>query len=473
LRAYLLLFHKAKNKIIGYSQLTLNKRVSLIFILTFATIVVFDSTIVEFTSYSGVEMPVLLNIAIFIIFCIVFVASSGLLLVSVVKIAKHEYKPRLAGPKYLQVTIIATQILSFAIILTINVQILILNKYSLVLLMVETYISHISALGFLSILAFLFVTWLTSKKSYKIMSYTISFSLVSVNLIVSLLYLELFYINAPLLEVKPYPIASYVTNFGGTAINESLSVTFDALSLTSFLLMWAATVFFLSQYRYRMGNIKYLLIMSIPLVYYIFPFQAYFGDILFTLIQSSPVLVSIVYILIFSATKQVGALLFSLSFWTASSLVYNDRIRKSLLITSIGMTIVFGSAEITPLQYHVYPPYGVATEAFIPLGSYLLLLGIFISAKNISRDSELRRDFYKSAASQLTLLKAIGVSQMEKELEKQVKYIHDLSKVSEKEEEAHLEETSYVDEEKAKEILHDVLNELYYSKSNKEESDKG
>ena len=42
------------------------------------------------------------------------------------------------------------------------------------------------------------------------------------------------------------------------------------------------------------------------------------------------------------------------------------------------------------------------------------------SAGQISRNAELRREFYTSAASQLSLLKAIGVSQMEKELEKNV-----------------------------------------------------
>ena len=76
------------------------------------------------------------------------------------------------------------------------------------------------------------------------------------------------------------------------------------------------------------------------------------------------------------------------------------------------------SIETTPLQYRVFPPYGLITEAFVPIGSYLLFVGIFTSAKHISRDTELRKEFYKGAASQLTLLKAIGVSQMEKELEK-------------------------------------------------------
>jgi hypothetical protein len=126
--------------------------------------------------------------------------------------------------------------------------------------------------------------------------------------------------------------------------------------------------------------------MSIPLTYYLFPFQSYFGDVLFSLLQSSPVSYSIIYILIFSATKQVGALLFSLAFWTASSLVYYDRVRKSLLLSSIGMAILFGTFEISPLQYRVYPPYGFLTQAFILLGAYLLFVGIFTSAKNISRE---------------------------------------------------------------------------------------
>jgi hypothetical protein len=120
------------------------------------------------------------------------------------------------------------------------------------------------------------------------------------------------------------------------------------------------------------------------------------------------------------------------------------------------------------LELHVYPPYGFVTQAFIPLGAYLLFVGIFTSAKSISRDSEMRKEFYKSASSQLALLKDIGVSQMEKELENQVKFVQKRSRVSEKEDELHLEEL-HLEEENVKEILHDVLNELYYSKRSKEE----
>jgi len=170
---------------------------------------------------------------------------------------------------------------------------------------------------------------------------------------------------------------------------------------------------------------------------------------------------SVIYILIFSATKEVGAFLFGLSFWSASSLVHHERIQKSLLISFIGMVILFGSNEISPLRSHVYPPYGFITEALLPVGAYLLLVGIFTSAQNISQDARLRKEFYKSAESQLNLLKSIGVSEMEKRYEEKVKFLQKHIKSSQTIEEPEMEE------EHLKEILRDVLNELYYSKQRK------
>ena len=70
----------------------------------------------------------------------------------------------------------------------------------------------------------------------------------------------------------------------------------------------------------------------------------------------------------------------------------------------------------------------MVTEAFLPLGTYLLFAGFYISAKNLSRDAELRKKVYKKAESQLDLLRTIGISEMEKEIEKQVKSLESISK---------------------------------------------
>jgi hypothetical protein len=351
-----------KKKIASLVTVNLSKKNSLIFVLILTIVMVFDATIVQFSSYSGVKIPMWLNVTIFVIFSIIFLTSSPILLNYVSKLISRDSSQKMPiGLRYFHNLITAALLVTGSIILIIIFQMLVLNKYSLILLEIQTYVSYLSALVFLSFLVFLFVGWLTRKRNYIIMLYVIAFSLSSVNLIVSLIYIETYFSFSVLHDIKPYPITAYVVNIPGSAITESLSMLYDLLSLSSFLLMWIATAILLSQYRHRMGKIKFLSLISIPLIYYIFPFQNYFGDLFFTLLFYSPVIFSVIYILIFSATKEVGAFLFGLSFWSASSLVHHDRVQKSLLISFIGMVVLFCSIEISPLRSHVYPPYGLIT----------------------------------------------------------------------------------------------------------------
>ena len=122
------------------------------------------------------------------------------------------------------------------------------------------------------------------------------------------------------------------------------------------------------------------------------------------------------------------------------------------------MATFFGSIEIDSILYATYPPFGLVTISFMPIGSYLLFTGLFLSATVAARDIELRKEFYKSAMSQLTLLKTIGVTEMEKGLLKSVKFIESRVSSLEKDETPFVEE---LDIEKIREILHDVLTELY------------
>src|SRR4029078_12191791 len=109
----------------------------------------------------------------------------------------------------------------------------------------------------------------------------------------------------------------------------------------------------------------------------------------------------------------------SLFFLIASIVVPKDSVRKSLLISCIGMIILFSCVEITPLNYKVLPPYGLITEAFIPLGAFLLLFGIFTSAISLSQDLTLRQSIRKSVLEQSKLLDSIGSAEMEREVQTQ------------------------------------------------------
>jgi len=243
-----------------------------------------------------------------------------------------------------------------------------------------------------------------------------------------------------------------VVVFYSTPADESLSSIYNVIFVLSFLVIWVATMALLNQYKNRLGKTRYYALTIIPMIYFIFPFHTYFANLLSPFVLNSPIAVSVIYTILFSATKQVGAFLFAISFLIASTVVPNDSVKKSLLISCIGMVILFSSVEITPLQYKVFPPYGLITEAFIPLGAFLLLVGIFTSAVNVSQDGELRRDFRKSAIAQLNLLRTIGIAQMEKELVKNFKLIEKRY--------PNLETTQDYSEENVKQIVHEVLEEV-------------
>ena len=133
------------------------------------------------------------------------------------------------------------------------------------------------------------------------------------------------------------------------------------------------------------------------------------------------------------------------------------------------MAILYGSIEIDTLLFAAYPPYGVVIVSFMPMGSYLLFTGILLSARLVARDKELRREFHNTVMSQLGLLKTIGVTEMEKQLMESYKSIDKRTRSLEKY--SHFEKDNVkealhglvdeMDKANAREILHDVLTELY------------
>jgi hypothetical protein len=436
----------------SFFTFNLNKKISFMFILIITSVIIIDSTIVEFYSFSGVRTSTAINVIIFIAFSIVF-AFSGILLVTCVKTITSKTTYRL--PKNLRkfnYIIVGTQIITIGLISVTIFQIIAFNKYHILLLHLVTYISHVSALVFAIPLVFILAKWFKSRRNYIILLYIITFSLVSVNIVVSLAYYEQILSRSYVTEIKPYRISTNVTAFYSKPIDELLSSLYNVIFILSFLVIWIATMALLNQYKYRLGKTRYYALTIIPLIYFIFPFHTYFANLLSPFVLDSPVVVSVIYTVLFSGTKQVGAFLFSLSFLIASTVVPSDSVKKSLLISCIGMTILFSSVEITPLQYKVFPPIGLVTEAFIPLGAFLLLVGIFTSAVNVSQDGELRRDFRKSAIAQLNLLRTIGIAQMEKELVKNFKMAEKHT--------PNLEITQDYSEENVKQIVHEVLQEL-------------
>jgi hypothetical protein len=437
-------------------------------IIVAISLMVIDSTIVKYIAFSNKEYPTPVYVSIFSTLAVLFV-TTVIVLLGFVKSKNPEsgLKGELSE-KTTYLIIVVTQILLISIMVMIIQPTIAFKSYNTLSLLALVFISHITAMFFLIMLALTLVNWIMAKRDRVLSLYTISFSLTAIAIMTSLIYATYVLSHQPS-TIRPSSIHGALLGLPRAELGMYFGPALDITSILSFVSVWIASAVLLSTYSRRIGKIRYWAIISIPLIYFLFPFEKNVVDIFRSFVISSPVLYGVLNVTIFSATKQIGALLFSLVFLAACALVTKHEMQKYLLICAIGMAILYGSIEIDTLLYATYPPFGVITVSFMPMGSYLLFTGILLSARLVARDKELRMEFYRSAMSQMSLLKTIGVSEMEKQLMKGYKSIDKRTRSLEKDskyEKDNVKEVLHglvdeMDTENAREILHEVLTEVY------------
>jgi hypothetical protein len=362
-------------------------------------------------------------------------------------------------------TAIASQLMVIAVLAVEILQMAFVKMYNSNLSLLILFSSFVPSLLFILLLVVVLVRWFRSSKNFMIITYAISFSFVFIYLVLATVYVNVQYTSTSE-WIKAKSLHSILVNSFVSDLALSFGVPLDALSLLSFVFVWVATVALLRQYRNKIGRTRFWVIITIPLIYFLFPFETYFANFSEAMLSGSPVIFTVIYILLFSATKQVGGVLFSIVFLTAATKIKQPNLQNSLKIAAIGIAVVFSSTEINSLLYAAYPPYGVLSIMLMPLGSYSLFIGLFASAKLVSQDKKLRQEFFQSAEKQLALLKTIGKVQMEKELEKSLKSILKRSSVLDE------SKDDYRGEENVRELVQEVLEELRSKRSTVEKSDK-
>lgn len=451
-------------------NLTLTKRRALTIILIVTTIMIIDSSIAQYFGSSDREPTTPTYIAIFLALTIVFVS----IVIVLLRIARDKdsdsglRRGLTVKQSYFMIALI--QFLIFSILLIIIQPIIGLESYNILALLATVYTSHISSLFFLIFLTLTLIDWIRLRNDKVLSLFTISFLLTAFAIMISFVYATSV-LTYQLSSIGPSSFHFSLSNLPSSQLANSFGAALDVVTIISFISIWIASAVLLKTYSRRIGKFKYWIIICIPIIYFLFPFEKNFVDIFGSLVTASPVLSGLVNILLFSATKQIAALFFSVAFLTASTLVTKREMRKYLLISAIGITILYSSININTLLYATYPPFGIITISFMPIGSYLVFTGLTVSATLVSRDKALRKEFYNTAISQLTLLKTIGVSEMEKELIESYKSIEKHSEIKPKhfqrDQRDDVRELLHnivddLDKENVRELLHDVLSELYF-----------
>jgi hypothetical protein len=97
-------------------------------------------------------------------------------------------------------------------------------------------------------------------------------------------------------------------------------------------------------------------------------------------------------------------------------LSYERKVQTYMIVSGWGILLVFSADQGVSQSLSPYPPFGLVTNMALILGSYLMLLGIYHSAKLVAVNIDLRKSIYKHAA-ELKLLGVIGRAEMDKELQ--------------------------------------------------------
>ncbi len=400
---------------------------------------------------SSTQFPLEWNILAFISAAIVYAVGQYAILKYVRKSSKEIRSIENFFTIHKIVTVI--QYALIAVLMITILQILLTSHYNIRLLLISIWISYPLAIFMLIYMARRFFYWFKSNKNTVVLFYGLSTMFIAADAGISLV------LTTSLLIGQPIDVHQIVGS-ESPAVPDNimpLEYAFIVVSIASFILTWIATVLMLRHHASKLGMIKYWFIVSIPLVYFLTQFQPLFLYIFSSYMLTDPISFSIIYTIIFSASKPVGGLLFAAAFWSIARRMRTSQLKNYMIISAYGLALIFGSEQALILANRPYPPFGLATISFLGLSSYLVLVGIYSSAVSVSMDSKLRESIRNFATKESRLLDSIGTAQMEREITKRV------IEVTKKNQDLMVQETginSSLTEEDVKKYLEDVIREV-------------
>jgi hypothetical protein len=377
-----------------------------------------ELSLIKISSISVNELISNSGIIFFVGIGIVYVVGQYLLL----GFAKEFSDKRVAKELHLNLTtkaMMAGQYVLIAIFVLVVFQMVLTSHYSVLSLIAVTSLSYGLSIVMLGLLAQKFISWFRAKKEFVIFLYGLSSSMLVVNAILTIAYVDLNLTQLPS-YINPHPTLPYTPFIVPGSVADILNTGFVFSSILSFMMSWGATVLLLRYLSLKWGRVKYWIIFGLPLAYFLIQFLPLFYNVFGLFSQS--VSIFYLYTLFFAYSRPVGAILFGIAFWVIgrklrhSSSIVNDY----MIISGIGLVVLFVSNQAIVFVDEPYPPFGFVSVLYQGLASYLVLIGIYSSAISISEDSRLRRSIRDLAMKEAELLGSIGMAQMEQQIQRRV-----------------------------------------------------
>jgi hypothetical protein len=308
---------------------------------------------------------------------------------------------------YLKHIIMGIQLLLMGLASGVFIQIVISDSYSSDLVQASIIISSLASISLLTLLFLRFTSWFTISHNRLLLVYTLAVLAMILNSLVILLYSYFSFLNSFNL-ITPDLASTNDTPFTYANIKSVYLIT----SILQYSSTWIASVIILHGYSLKIGRIKFWIMMMLPLLYFVSKFQFLFFNIFVQYNIMSPIEFYRFYTLFFAVTDLAGGFTFGIVFWILSRNVSDNSIKYFMNISGIGIFLFFISSQVTGITILPYPPFGLLTNSFMALASYLLFVGIYQSAIRASAVPIIRTSIRNSVQNEVRFLNNIGASEM-------------------------------------------------------------
>ena len=156
------------------------------------------------------------------------------------------------GLRLIDKAVTISQYALLAILVSVILQMVFTSGYSVSSLKAIIFISYVLSFALLALLAKRFFSWFKSNRNLVVLVYALAVSMLSINSVITIIYTNNEFVNVPefILNIKSL-------TGGYESADVLLSSAYMITSISSFVLMWIATILLLKHYSRKIGKSKY------------------------------------------------------------------------------------------------------------------------------------------------------------------------------------------------------------------------
>jgi len=349
------------------------------------------------------------GVAVFILISFVYLAAQQYVLSYS---SKQPFEIQVESSSFRIIQRIINFMIFFIVIcfLTIIFQILFSEYYDSVFLLLVLLTTNAVNIIAMSIMASKFFTWYQSRRDPTILIFGTMYCIIAITAFVTILFMGAILMGQP--EKIDQTIMVTLPVIEQDTIISLLNYLYYYLAVISYVITWIITSLLLKDYVNKIGKLKYWIILSLPIVFYLSQLAVTQFGLFIPQDTTDNFTFQMWFLFFYTPSSLIGGILFSLPFYLIIKKTKTSKpLENFLRITAYGLILFFAAGSAT--VYHTpYPPYGLLTVAVIGPSSYLIALGVYYSARIISRNRTIVSRM-KSSNKYSQFFASIGSAEME------------------------------------------------------------